>query len=219
MSEKMQSLLIDNNIVLNFDKETENSEIDLKTKEGDELILKQRDIFRRKSSSGSTTISKPEEISELFSCPDSPKNNNNFQEYNYNNIYFDKNIGNTNQVYNYYQTTLEYLYNTFNENQNYIKTKNYISKQKIPLNKESLIDNNNEYKKADNELQTKIENNEKNNTINLINNSNKTMLIPSFVIYYGLNNKFDTQIYYYFGFYQWNSKLIIFFENNFILLI
>lgn len=215
----MQSLLIDNNIVLNFDKETENSEIDLKTKEGDELILKQRDIFRRKSSSGSTTISKPEEISELFSCPDSPKNNNNFQEYNYNNIYFDKNIGNTNQVYNYYQTTLEYLYNTFNENQNYIKTKNYISKQKIPLNKESLIDNNNEYKKADNELQTKIENNEKNNTINLINNSNKTMLIPSFVIYYGLNNKFDTQIYYYFGFYQWNSKLIIFFENNFILLI
>ena len=69
----MQSLLIDNNIVLNFDKETENSEIDLKTKEGDELILKQRDIFRRKSSSGSTTISKPEEISELFSCPDSWK--------------------------------------------------------------------------------------------------------------------------------------------------
>ena len=216
----MQSLLIDNNIVLNFDKETENSEIDLKTKEGDELILKQRDIFRRKSSSGSTTISKPEEISELFSCPDSPKNNNNFQGYNYNNIYFDKNKGNTNQVFNYYQTTLEYLYNASNENQNYIKTKNYISKQKIPLNKESLIENNNnEYKKADNELQTKIENNEKNNNTNSLNNSNKTMLIPSFVIYNGLNNKFDTQIYYYFGFYQWNSKLIIFFENNFILLI
>ena len=216
----MQSLLIDNNIVLNFDKENENSEIDLKTKEGDELILKQRDIFRRKSSSGSTTISKPEEISELFSSPDSPKNNNNFQGYNYNNIYFDKNKGNTNQVFNYYQTTLEYLYNASNENQNYIKTKNYISKQKIPLNKESLIENNNnEYKKADNELQTNIENNEKNNTINSLNNSNKTMLIPYFVIYNGLNNKFDTQIYYYFGFYQWNSKLIIFFENNFILLI
>lgn len=133
----MQSLIIENNIAFNSDKETENSEIDLKIKEEDEVILKQRDLFRRKSSSGSTTISKPEDSSELSSCPNSPKNSNNFMDLNDNNNYFDKNIRNNNPIFNYYQSTLKYFFNNLSENQNYIKTKNYVCKQKVSLTNES----------------------------------------------------------------------------------
>ena len=120
----MQSLTSDNNIALDTDREKENSEIDLKIKEEDKLILKQKDIFRRKSSYYSTTISKSEDSSELSSCPNCSKNNNTFQELNDNNNYIYKIVRNNNQIFNYYQFTLEYYNNNLSENQNYIKTKN-----------------------------------------------------------------------------------------------
>ena len=50
-----------------------NLTIDVHVNEEDEQLLKLRDIPRRKSSTGSTSSSKPEDPSELFSCPSSPR--------------------------------------------------------------------------------------------------------------------------------------------------
>ena len=54
--------------------DSKNLEIDVDVNEEDEQLLKLREIPRRKSSTGSTSASKPEDPSELFSCPCSPRN-------------------------------------------------------------------------------------------------------------------------------------------------
>ena len=56
--------------------DSQNSEIEVRVKEEDEQLLKLREIPRRKSSTGSTSASKPEDPSELFSCPSNPRNFN-----------------------------------------------------------------------------------------------------------------------------------------------
>ena len=50
-------------------RESKNLEIDVQVNEEDEQLLKLREIPRRKSSTGSTSASKPEDPSELFSYP------------------------------------------------------------------------------------------------------------------------------------------------------
>ena len=57
-----------------FSFKPRNVQIDINISEEDEQLLKLRDLPRRKSSTGSTSTSKPEDPSDLFSFPNSPSN-------------------------------------------------------------------------------------------------------------------------------------------------
>ena len=72
-------------------------------KNNTEQLLKLRDLPRRKSSTGSTSSSKPEDPSELFSYPSSPKSLNS-QEFNKSGIFFSKDRNcSKNNIFNFYQ--------------------------------------------------------------------------------------------------------------------
>ena len=190
-------------------KTLQNLEIDINMNEEDEQLLKLRDIPRRKSSTGSTSTSKPEDPSELFSCPNSPTDTTcSTKEFISKNIFFsnkDKNC--TNPLYNFYQTTEEYFQEIYSENKNYTKSKNYISKQDYL---ESIF-NPKEEPKPKEEIKTS-------NKIFLeqtqtVNNTPLTP-IPTLIapfnpsLYNGIKGKFDMPMYYCVGFYQYDHNFI-----------
>ena len=104
--------------------------IDVHVNEEDEQLLKIRDIPRRKSSTGSTSSSKPEDPSELFSCPSSPRNLSS-SEFQQTGVFFGKDRNCSNPVSNFYQLTEEHLRETFSDFNSYTKTKNYYAKTRI----------------------------------------------------------------------------------------
>ena len=108
--------------------ESRNLEIDVQVNEEDEQLLKLREIPRRKSSTGSTSASKPEDPSELFSYPSSPSNLTS-QEFQKTGVFFGKDRNCSNRIFNFYQITEEYLRETLIEYKDYIKTGNYIPKK------------------------------------------------------------------------------------------
>ena len=111
------------------EKERENNlknlrpQIDLNLFEEDDKLLKVRDIPRRKSSTGSTSATKQEDSSELPSFPNTPiYSPQNSQQ---SGIFFGRDRNCSNPIFNFYQNTEENLRETYPENENYKKTKNY----------------------------------------------------------------------------------------------
>ena len=188
-------------------KDSQNSDIDVHVSEEDEQLLKLREIPRRKSSTGSTSASKPEDPSELFSCPSSPRNLTS-QEFQQSGVFFGMDRNCSNPVSNFYQITEEHLRETLSEYKNYIKTKNYILKEDyFKKISEENVDN----KKVENPINNLYEN--KNlNTTNTFQNLTPIKAIPAIIgtfttnPYYGNKGKFDLPMYYCVGFYQWDSK-------------
>ena len=194
-------------------KEKENSlkcqkpEIDLNLIEEDEQLLKFRDIPRRKSSTGSTSASRPDDTSEFISFPSSPINS--AQESQQSGIFFGRDRNCSNPVFNFYQNTEDNLRETYPDKDNYKKTKNYMLK--------TQYFNNNE------KSETKIikENNIISNTTNSTQNNNifkntfpatpLATVMGTFTpkICSGEKGKFDLPMYY-FSFYGWDSKIIIY---------
>ena len=188
-------------------KDSQNSDIDVHVSEEDEQLLKLREIPRRKSSTGSTSASKPEDPSELFSCPSSPRNLTS-QEFQRSGVFFGMDRNCSNPVSNFYQITEEHLRETLSEYKKYIKTKNYILKEDyFKKISEENVDN----KKVENPINNLYEN--KNlNTTNTFQNLTPIKAIPAIIgtfttnPYYGNKGKFDLPMYYCVGFYQWDSK-------------
>ena len=189
--------------------ESRNIEIDVHVNEEDEELLKIRDMPRRKSSTGSTSSSKPEDPSELFSYPSSPKSLNS-QEFNKSGIFFSKDRNcSKNNIFNFYQITEEHIRETFPEYNDYIKSKNYITKQEFFLNNEI----HKEYEiKEQQTLNNTHENKPQNILNNNVNNINKITAIPTIIgtftpnSFNGNGGKFDLPMQYYIGFYPVDGK-------------
>ena len=183
--------------------------IDVHVNEEDEQLLKIRDIPRRKSSTGSTSTSKPEDPSELFSCPSSPRNISS-SEFQRTGVFFGKDRNCSNPVSNFYQITEEYLRKTLIEYKDYNKTKNYMLKKDYFRK----IAKENEDKKEENPINKAYENKATNN-INTFNNSAQIKAVPAIIgafttnSYRGNKGKFDLPMYYCVGFYQLNRKYIL----------
>ena len=192
--------------------DSKNLEIDVDVNEEDEQLLKLREIPRRKSSTGSTSASKPEDPSELFSFPSSPINLP-VQDFQQKGVFFGKDRNCSNPVSNFYQITEEYLRKTLIEYKDYNKTKNYMLKKEYfkRISKES------EDKKEGNSINTTCENKATNNNINnnTYNNPMQIKAIPTIIgafttnPYRGNKGKFDLPMYYCVGFYQLNCKYIL----------
>ena len=193
-------------------KEKENSlkcqkpEIDLNLIEEDEQLLKFRDIPRRKSSTGSTSASRPDDTSEFISFPSSPINS--AQESQQSGIFFGRDRNCLNPVFNFYQNTEDNLRETYPDKDNYKKTKNYMLKEKY------FKINENPKEKTIKENNIPAENLTQNN--NIFKNSFQSSPVAAVMpftpkIYSGGKGKFDLPMYY-FGFYGWDSKKKIY--NN-----
>jgi hypothetical protein len=186
--------------------DSKNLEIDVDVNEEDEQLLKLREIPRRKSSTGSTSASKPEDPSELFSYPSSPSNLTS-QEFQKTGVFFGKDRNCSNRIFNFYQITEEHLRETLIEYKDYIKTNNYISKMEYF----KKISNENQNKKEENPINTINENKVVNNT-NTFQNTTQLKAIPAIIgtftpnSYRGNKGKFDLPMYYCVGFYQWDCK-------------
>ena len=211
--QSMMSLNVDNFIDFKPKKglerlDSKNLEIDVDVNEEDEQLLKLREIPRRKSSTGSTSASKPEDPSELFSCPSSPRNLTS-QEYKQSGVFFGKDRNCSNPISNFYQFTEEHLRETLFEYKDYVNTKNYI------LKKDYFKNNSSEYqnKKEENPINSNYENKTMNNTNNF-QNPTQIKAIPAIIgaftsnAYKSNKGKFDLPMYYCVGFYQWDSKYI-----------
>jgi hypothetical protein len=193
-------------------KEKENTlkyqkpQIDLNLIEEDEQLLKFRDIPRRKSSTGSTSASRPDDTSEFISFPSSP--NNSAQESQQSGIFFGRDRNCLNPVFNFYQNTEDNLLETYPDKENYKNTKNYILKEKYFKNNE-----NSEIKIINNKnvISDTAENLTQNN--NIFKNSFQTTPVAAVMgpftpkICSGGKGKFDLPMYY-FGFYGWDSKIL-----------
>ena len=208
-----------NDFILKMDKDNslkENLEIDVHVNEEDEQLLKLREIPRRKSSTGSTSTSKPEDPSELFSLPSSPRNL--FpKDVQQRGVFFGKDRNCSNPIFNFYQITEEHLRETFSEYKSYTKTKNYISKEEYYKQLSELNENQN--KKEENKANNICDNKTVNNTNNPINTNQMGQIkaIPAIIGAYTPNpfnynkGKFDLPMYYCVGFYQWDCKYKLFY--------
>lgn len=182
-------------------------QIDLNLVEEDDKLLKVRDIPRRKSSTGSTLASKPEDPSELPSFPNSPISSP--QNSQQSGIFFGRDRNCSNPIFNFYQNTEENLRETHLEHAKYKKTKNYMLKDEFFKN------NMSENKIIDNTTTSTSTNNIDN--ISQSNNIYKTPLqttsvaavmgtfTPKICSCNGGKGKFDLPMYYV-GFYGWDSK-------------
>ena len=178
-------------------------QIDLNDIEEDEQLIKLRDFPRRKSSTGSTSVSKPEDTSELFSDPDSivstPLNSQQ------SGIFFGRDRNCLNPIFNFYQNTEEHIRETYPECEKYKKTKDYVSKNEIIKNNEiseakNIINNN---------IPNTVSNPTQNNNIfkNPLPTTSVAAVMGAFTpkICSGGKGKFDLPMYYV-GFYGWDSK-------------
>ena len=177
----------------------EKLKLDLDLIEGEEPFLKIKDMRRRKSSTGSTSVSKPEDISE-FSCPNTPLYIP--KESQQKISFFGREKNGSNYIFNFYQGSEEYLKETLPEYQNYKKTKNYLPKEEYLKKLENLSQNRKSNYSSKNSLENLCRN----------NNSFKSSLptTPVAAIFtpnlcYGGKGKFDIPMYYA-GFYSWDCK-------------
>ena len=190
--------------------------IDVHVNEEDEKLLKLRDIPRRKSSTGSTSSSKPEDPSELFSCSSSPRNLSS-SELQQTGVFFGKDRNCSNPVSNFYQLTEEHLRETFSNFNSYTKTKNYMSKQEYFKSIYAMEENN--VQPEENKVNNMNENNPINNNTNNLTNTNVQMnqikAIPAIIGTFSTNpfnynrGKFDLPMYYCVGFYPMDCKYIL----------
>lgn len=175
----------------------------------EEDLMKLKNIPLRKSSTCSTSASKPGDSSEIYYNIDSPISTPlNSHQYG---IFFSSDRNCSNPIINFYQTTEEYIRETHPESDNYKKTRNYISKNIIKNNyiiSEVKIDKTNQNTTSDINCSLNNSNNPKNDS--------KTVPAAPIIFFGGfapkLNNggkgKFDLPISYV-NCFGWNSKFII----------
>ena len=182
----------------------QNLQIDLNLIEEEDKLLKLKEIPRRKSSSGSTSASKIEDISEIPSFPESPiESPKNSQQ---SGIFFGRDRNCSNPLINFYQFTEEHLRETNPEFENYKKSKNYLLKNEF-FKKNEISEN----KKTDNTFLSSntLENTTQNNNIfkNTLQTTSVAAVMGTFnpKICSGGKGKFDLPMYYV-GFYGWDSK-------------
>lgn len=180
----------------------QNLKLDLNLIEDDELSIKLRDIPRRKSSTGSTSVSKPEDPSELFSSLNSPINDS--QDSQQSGIFFGRDRNCSNPIFNFYQNTEENLRETLPEYQNYKKTKNYMPKSEYikNINNESFSQSRRSSHSSLNSLDNFSQNNSS------VKNSLQTTSVAAVFtpkLCSGGKGKFDLPMYYI-GFYGWECK-------------
>ena len=179
-------------------------QIDLNLIEEDEQLIKVRDMPRRKSSTCSTSASKPDDTSEFVSFPNSPINN--IQESQQNGIFFGRDRNCLNPVFNFYQNTEDNLRETYPDKENYKNTKNYMLKTQYFNNNENcekkiIKDNNIIPKNTENSTSNK----------NIFKNTFPTTPVAAVMntftpkICSGAKGKFDLPMYY-FSFYGLDSK-------------
>ena len=197
------------------EKEKENNlknqklQLDLNLIEDDDLSIKLRDIPRRKSSTGSTSVSKPEDALELFSSPNSPINNT--QDSQLSGIFFGRDRNCSNPIFNFYQNTEENLRETYPEYKKYKNTKNYILKDEFFKNNEISENKISDNATSSNNIESPTQNN------NIYKNTFSTTSVAAIMGAYtpkicsGGKGKFDLPMYYV-GFYGWDSKYYIY--NN-----
>ena len=178
-------------------------QIDLNDIEEDEQLIKLRDFPRRKSSTGSTSVSKPEDTSELFSNPDSTVSTPlNSQQ---SGIFFGRDRNCLNPIFNFYQNTEEHIRETYPECEKYKKTKNYVSKNEIIKSNEISEAKNT----INNNIPNSVSNPTQNNNIfkNPLQTTSVAAVMGAFTpkICSGGKGKFDLPMYYV-GFYGWDSK-------------
>ncbi len=181
------------------EKEKEKLQIDLNFIDEDEIAFKSNDMTGRKSSADSTSVSKPEDISEL-SCPNTPMSI--LRESQQNGMFFGKDRNCSNPVFNFYQSTEEHIRETLLEYQNYKKTKNYLPKSEYLKNNESFSQS----RKNSHSSLNSIDNFSQNN--NSAKNSLQTTSVAALFtpkLCSGGKGKFDLPMYY-FGFYGWDCK-------------
>ena len=182
-------------------------DLNLIEEEEEEQLLKVRDMPRRKSSTGSTSASKPDDMSEFTSFPNSPINN--IKESQQNGIFFGRDRNCSNPVFNFYQNTEDNLRETYPDKDNYKKTKNYMLKTQYFSNKENpekkIIKENNIISNTTNTTQ-------KNNVFkNTFPATPLAAVMGTFTpkICSGGKGKFDLPMYYL-SFYGWDSKILIY---------
>ena len=182
-------------------------QLDLNLIEEEENLLKLKDIPRRKSSDGSTSVSKPEDTSEILSFPNSPIASPKSEKKG---IFFGRDRNCSNPIFNFYQNTEENIREMCPENENYKKAKNYILKKDFYKNNDfSEIKKNDNISTSSNTIENLTENN------NIFNNSLQTTSVAAVMgaftpkICSGGKGKFDLPMYYV-GFYGWDSK----YNNN-----
>ena len=176
--------------------------LDINHIEEEEQNIKLTDIPIRKSSADSTTVSKTEEPSELYSSINSPIESPKNEPQN--ELFFGRDRNCSNSVSNFYHLTEENIRETYPECFNYQKTKNYINKEKF-FNK-----NVSEQKNIANTIS--LNNNEYSNILadNSFHPIQMTTVFPiNQQMFYEGQGKFDLPIYY-FGYYGWDGKLLIY---------
>ena len=181
------------------EKEKEKLQIDLNLIDEDEIAFKSNDIAGRKSSADSTSVSKPEDISEI-SCPDTPVSNP--KESQQNGMFFGRDRNCSNPVFNFYQITEEHIRETLPEYQNYKKTKNYLPKSEYLKNNESFTESRRSSRSSLNSLDNFTQNNSSVKS-SLQTTSVAAVFTPKLCS--GGKGKFDLPMYY-FGFYGWDCK-------------
>ena len=183
----------------------QNLQLNLNLIEEDETFPMLKNISRRKSSTGSTSASRIEDICETPSFPNTPSINS--QESQQSGIFFgkDRNCF-KNPLFNFYQNTEDNLRELYSEFDNYKKTKNY--KLKNEFYKKSDISENKMIKNTN--ISNNIDNSKQNNN-NCFKNSFPTTSVATVMgaftpkIYSGGRGKFDLPMYCI-GYYGWDSK-------------
>ena len=174
----------------------------------EEETITLKDIPRRKSSTNSTSLSKPEDISELFSNPETPVNtaNNNPLNCQQNGIFFGRDRNCSNPIFNFYQSTEEHIREIYPNYEDYKKSKNYLSKNELFLQKDGIFGK----KKMINNTISNVPSAPIQNNTNY-SNPYMTTTVPSVMGAYnpkvsnGGKGKFDLPMYYV-GFYGFDGK-------------
>lgn len=199
-------------------------EVDLKLSEESEHLIKAKDTSLRKSSSDSTSVSKVDDLSEIATLP--LENFNCSQELTQSKGNFfgrDKNC--SNEIFNFYQNTVEYFQDIYPEFKKYKNTKNYKSKndyyKEISEHKTSknstLLDNENingKFNSSPNNTSTNFNDMSNLNYTNPLKTTSVAAVMGTYAhniknLCSGVDGKFDMPMYCV-GFYGWDGKLYIF---------
>jgi len=201
-------------------------EVSLKLSEESERLIKTKDISIRKSSSDSTSVSKVDDLSEIANFP--LDNFNSSQELIQNKGNFfgrDKNC--SNEIFNFYQNTVEYFQEIYPDFKKYKNSKNYKSKNDYYKEISEHKTSKNSTLSCDGNVKGNLNSSSNINFNDMSNlsytNPLKTTSVAAVMGTYapniktlcsGVDGKFDMPMYCV-GFYGWDGKLYIFLNSIF----
>lgn len=205
-------------------------EVSLKLSEESECLIKTKDISLRKSSSDSTSVSKIDDLSEIANLP--LDNFNCSQELIQNKGNFfgrDKNC--SNEIFNFYQNTVEYFQDIYPDFKKYKNSKNYKSKNDYYKEISQPKTSKNRTLSVDENINGNLNSSSNINFNDMSNlsytNPLKTTSVAAVMGTYAPNiknlcgavdGKFDMPMYCV-GFYGWDGKLYISLIQIFLLIL